>query len=249
MHILIHYNFTLSKNQICTHNHSLHPILLNPVGRVVLRFGLPGEADHSGPLGQFFLGVGQEVHHLARVQHLDVVRIGDGHLQPEIEPHDALVNVLEVLLQDLVDGHQQVVVPDHDGAVVALFVVLLAGQVARPQGCELAPVLEQLVQVAGDDHVQVDVEFPALDAVVLEQGHLAPPLLPALLQRHGLDLRVQTSAVLSEAVEIETPAGISLDAGIEFVNVGCWVPRPPLDAQYADVLLSFFRLSLPVVDL
>lgn len=90
------------------------------------------------------------------------------HFQPKIESDDAFVDVFEVVLESFVDWNEDVVIPDHHRAVISVLVVLLAGQVAGSQCHEFSLVLEHFVQVSCNYHVQVDVELPALDAVVLE---------------------------------------------------------------------------------
>jgi hypothetical protein len=117
-------------------------------------------------------------------------------------------------------------------------VVLLAGEVSRPQGGELALVGKEGVESAGDDHVEVDVELAAGDVHVKERN-LAPPPLPPLLQLLYPDFRVQPSAVVREAVEGDPPGGVFGDAGVELIDVFGVIPGSPLDSQDGNMPVLF----------
>lgn len=57
--------------------------------------------------------------------------------------------------------------------------VFFAGQITSPQSGELAIVAKQFVEVACDDHIQIDVEFSSGN-VDVKESYLSPPSLPAL---------------------------------------------------------------------
>lgn len=57
--------------------------------------------------------------------------------------------------------------------------VLLAGEITRPQGGELSLVGEEGIETASDDHIEVDVELASGD-VDIEERDLAPPPFPPL---------------------------------------------------------------------
>jgi hypothetical protein len=59
-------------------------------------------------------------------------------------------------------------------------VILLASEISCPQSSEFTIVSEKFVKIAGDDHIQIDVELASRD-IHIEQGYFSPPTLPPFL--------------------------------------------------------------------
>lgn len=84
--------------------------------------------------------------------------------------------------------------------------------------------------------------------MVLEQGDLSPPLLPALLQLHNLDVGVESIRIFSKAIEIKLPCRIPFYSSVKFVHIRSRISSPPFYAQHAYFLVPLVGLFFPAVD-
>lgn len=67
--------------------------------------------------------------------------------------------------------------------------IFLAGQIPSPQSGELTLILEELIEIASDDHIKINIElFPLYFEV--EKGDFAPPFFPSLLKRLNIDVLI-----------------------------------------------------------
>lgn len=106
--------------------------------------------------------------------------------------------------------------------------IFLAGQISSPQCSELAIVLEQHIQISSYNHVQVDIEFAALNAAV-EESDFSPPPFPALLKLLNCNILMQAICIISKAIESDFPWSIAFDARIEFIDVVCIISNAPFN--------------------
>lgn len=133
---------------------------------------------------------------------------------------------------------------DHEGVAGGLADVIAAG-VPVVDDVELFTfrILEQFIEIAGDDHVEVEEEdAPAVEAaelIIAECGFLAVAVVVLLLGNieSGLEVHLNLRVkilhfVIGEEVKIHLLAGIAQDHGTQLVNVLAVVDGAPLDADY-----------------
>jgi hypothetical protein len=121
--------------------------------------------------------------------------------------------------------------------------VLLAGKVSSPQSGELSIVRKKIIEIASDNHVQIDVKFTAWDWNV-EESHLSPPSLPSFFQLLYLYIRVQVLPVVSKTVESDFPSGVFKNTCIELVDIVRIVASAPFDSQNRDLSFLFRNLMI-----
>lgn len=96
--------------------------------------------------------------------------------------------------------------------------IFLTCEVSSSQGCELSIIGKELIKITCDDHIEIDIKLPSCDGNV-EESNLSPPSFPSFLEFLHLDVWMQSSSIVSEAVEGDFPCGVLQDAGVEDVYV------------------------------
>lgn len=80
-----------------------YPAFLDPFGWVVVRFGLAWEADNASVRRYILLALLKVVRYLCWEEVLQEVSVAHIHLQPEVESHYELLDVLEVAAEGFID--------------------------------------------------------------------------------------------------------------------------------------------------